>query len=207
MKKIKFALMFILLLCTLQQIWAQDKKISFDFQNEPMPSALRKIAQTYNQKISFSHEDISLYKANASVHAKDVQDALRQTLVGTPLLFKEKGEFITVFLDPTSTEAIKRKNLCVITGSVHDELGDPLPGATVTITHESQQWGGSTDIDGNFTVYAPRPIIEKEKCFIQASFIGFKKERFGYKSPKAEHQVSAANFIQRNQRSGNHRIR
>ena len=106
MKKIKFALMFILLLCTLQQIWAQDKKISFDFQNEPMPSALRKIAQTYNQKISFSHEDISLYKANASVHAKDVQDALRQTLVGTPLLFKEKGEFITVFLDPTSTEAI-----------------------------------------------------------------------------------------------------
>ncbi len=85
--------MFILLLCTLQQIWAQDKKISFDFQNEPMPSALRKIAQTYNQKISFSHEDISLYKANASVHAKDVQDALRQTLVGTPLLFKGRFSY------------------------------------------------------------------------------------------------------------------
>ena len=137
MKKMKFALMFMLLLCTLQQIWAQDKKISFDFQNEPMPSALKKIAQTYNQKISFSHEDISPYKANASVRAKDVQDALRQTLEGTPLLFKERGEFITIFLDPTSTEARKRKNLCAITGSVHDELDDPLPGATVTVTHES----------------------------------------------------------------------
>lgn len=184
MKKMKLGLLFMLLLCTLQQVWAQQKEVSFDFQNEPMPSALRKIAQTYNQKISFSHEDISLYKANASVRAKNVREALRQTLEGTPLLFKERGEFITVFLDPTSADGIKRKNLCAITGNVRDELDDPLPGATVTVTHDSQQWGASTDLDGNFTVYVPRPIVEKEKCFIQASFIGYKKERLSLNPQK-----------------------
>ena len=44
MEKVKIGLVLVLLLC-IQYSFAQEKRISLDFRNESMPSALKKIAQ------------------------------------------------------------------------------------------------------------------------------------------------------------------
>ncbi|WP_290121363.1 carboxypeptidase-like regulatory domain-containing protein, partial [uncultured Duncaniella sp.] len=47
----------------------------------------------------------------------------------------------------TSMEKIEKKT---ISGTIFDEDGDPLPGATVLV--EDSKEGTSTDVDGNFTL-------------------------------------------------------
>ncbi len=188
MKKMKFGLVLLLYLCTALQILAQEKRISLDVHDEPMLSVLKEVAQTGNQKISFSHEDIAPYKVTVTIRNKTIHEVLLQILQGTPLLFRERGEFITVYLDPKSPEAIKKKNYCTITGIVQDNTGEPLPGATVAITYDFKHWGSSTDINGNFTIHVPNAAMHSGKAVIKASFIGFTqmksqvgKERTNYK--------------------------
>ena len=52
-----------------------------------------------------------------------------------------------------------------ITGNVTDDLGVPLPGATILETGTSN--GTTTDFDGNFT------ITVQENASISASFVGY----------------------------------
>ena len=119
MEKVKIGLVLVLLLC-IQYSFAQEKRISLDFRNESMPSALKKIAQAGDQKISFSYEDVVPYKVNTNVQNKTVIETLQQILAGTPLLYKERGQFITVYLDPQSSVARAKRNQCFVYGRVLD---------------------------------------------------------------------------------------
>lgn len=168
MGKVKIGLVLTFLLL-FQYSFAQEKRISLEFQNEPMPSVLKKIAHAADQKISFSHEDVIAYRVNAVVKNKTVIDALKQVLLGTPLLHKEKGQFITVYLDPQSQEAHAKKNLCLVIGRVLDGSKNPLPGATVRVKDTPN--GAASDENGEFSLVIP---CEKVLYTLQASYIGMK---------------------------------
>jgi TonB-dependent SusC/RagA subfamily outer membrane receptor len=60
-------------------------------------------------------------------------------------------------------------DLIAITGTVLDENGEPMPGATVTI--EGSTSGTVTDVDGNFS------IDVDEGAVLVVSFIGYKTKR------------------------------
>ena len=64
-------------------------------------------------------------------------------------------------------QAIEKKTLV---GTVFDENGDPLPGATVRI--EDTDMGVITDMDGNFSI-----LVEKEHPVLVVSYVGMKTNR------------------------------
>jgi uncharacterized membrane protein len=55
-----------------------------------------------------------------------------------------------------------------VSGTVYDETGEPLPGATVVVKGTS--FGVATDFDGNFTINA-----EASQTLV-ASYIGYKSQ-------------------------------
>jgi Outer membrane receptor proteins, mostly Fe transport len=134
-----------------------------------MPSALKKIAQAGDQKISFSYEDVVPYKVNTNVQNKTVIETLQQILAGTPLLYKERGQFITVYLDPQSSVARAKRNQCFVCGRVLDGGRNPLPGATVRIKDTSR--GVVTDENGEFHMLVK---CDNSQYVLQASYIGMK---------------------------------
>lgn len=67
----------------------------------------------------------------------------------------------------SSIEKIEKKT---ITGSVLDEEGEPLAGATVML--EGSKTGTSTDVDGNFTL-----LVDTEKPVLVISYVGMKTVR------------------------------
>ena len=70
----------------------------------------------------------------------------------------------------TAAAQEKRK----ITGTVTDEKGEPLMGATIKIPNA--QGGSVTDLDGNFEINVPEDT--KQLTF---SYIGFKTQTFTVK--------------------------
>ena len=58
-----------------------------------------------------------------------------------------------------------------LSGTVLDENGEPLPGATVMI--EGTQDGTSTDMDGNFTL-----LCHKPNATLVFSYVGMKTKQF-----------------------------
>jgi len=72
--------------------------------------------------------------------------------------------FLTVFL----VSGLSAQDV-VITGSITDATsGDPLPGANVVV--ENTNYGGATDIDGNYSFSVPATGQEAE---VTARFIGY----------------------------------
>ncbi|WP_289287676.1 SusC/RagA family TonB-linked outer membrane protein [uncultured Duncaniella sp.] len=67
----------------------------------------------------------------------------------------------------TSMEKIEKKT---ISGTIFDEDGDPLPGATVLV--EDSKEGTSTDVDGNFTL-----MSGKKNPTLVISYVGMKTAR------------------------------
>ena len=61
-----------------------------------------------------------------------------------------------------------QKTTQTVTGSVVDENGEPIMGATVMVQGSSV--GTSTDIDGKFSIQVP------EKGKLSVSFIGYAKQ-------------------------------
>lgn len=177
MEKVKFGLVLILMLSLFQNLQAQEKRISINFRNEPMSTALQKVATQGNLRINFNHEDVTSYKVNASISNKTVTEILNMILKGTPLLYQVQGQFITVFLNPKSPAAKARKKNFSVEGTVYDDGGSILPGASVIVTYSTQSWGGTTDLNGAFVINIPVEIAEKEGVFVQVSFVGFKKEK------------------------------
>ena len=96
----------------------------------------------------------------------DVETVLEEISRKTNLVFKQINNTITV---AKKTEATKSNappaDLKVITGTIVDESGSPIPGATVLV--EGTGIGTATDLDGNFSIDAPAGAI------LVVSFIGY----------------------------------
>ena len=108
-----------------------------------------------NEKISVVLDQIFNGKINYEVIDKRV-------LLKKKMIISSKKEEIT-----DEEEIVQR----VITGSVKDSDGVPLPGATVV--EEGTNNGTSTDFDGNFSI-----TLENEDSKLSISFIGYKTESY-----------------------------
>lgn len=92
----------------------------------------------------------------------------------------------------TLTESMDKIQKKTITGTVLDEEGEPLPGATVTIEGTSDIT--ASDIDGNFTI-----LCHSKKPRLVITYVGMKpvtldleKEKTGYVRVRME---AAPNMI------------
>ena len=77
-----------------------------------------------------------------------------------------KALFLLCLLLLLSTAAHAQRT---ITGTVHDQRGEPVPFATVAVTGSTT--GATTDFDGRFSL-----VVSADATSIQVSFVGFRRQ-------------------------------
>ncbi|WP_234364318.1 SusC/RagA family TonB-linked outer membrane protein [Lunatibacter salilacus] len=118
-------------------------------------------------QFSFDQKDIDK-RSLIFLEKKDgtVEEFLSDVSKQTSLRFRQLNNSIDAIKLSENIEDLPAIVDINIRGTVKDENGDPLPGATVTIDGTSR--GTVTDIDGNYTLEVPDDAV------LVISFIGYK---------------------------------
>lgn len=167
-KMIKLTLVFTLLLYSSGML-AQEVNKRFDlvFKNESMADVLKKIEKVSGVRILFAYEDVRPYHVTATLRQVTAEDAVKKVFEKTYLTYtvKENGKYISVVSNKTAMSEDG-----YVTGSVVDENGELLMGATITIESPTRhKTYTTTDLNGTFSCKA------KEGSTIIASFVGYEK--------------------------------
>ena len=178
--KIKSRLSFLIFLVFIFSAYANpfsfsQTRISIDVENEKIVKVLDEIeAETdfkfiYQLNIYDFDKKVSIKVENELI--KNVLDNIFQNEIDYNildkkilLLKKEKvvQEDVSIKVEP---EIIQR----VISGTIKDDQGNPLPGATIIIV--GTQNGAVTDFDGNFSL-----DIENDSANLEVSYVGYQKQ-------------------------------
>ena len=172
MSREKLTTLLLLLVMNVLPMLAQDKgNITLSFSNESLPTALRQLEKASNYKIMFTYEDVESYKVSGQVKNAWFEQALQMIISGKPLDYSVEGNLVTITKKRGNQTNDRNRD---ITGMVVDELGEPLPGATVT----NVKSGGSretfavvTDVNGHFKL-----TISNDVKQLEVSYIGFERK-------------------------------
>lgn len=159
MREVKSVFMLVVLVLWMAlPLEAQNTKggITLSLDNQPLASALRMVQQKSDYKVSFVVEDVKSY--TTTVHLKNVSavSAVKQILQSKPFTYMVNGKFITVkkvAQSKQSSQKGKAGDIRELSGSITDEDGEPMIGATVSVP--GTPYGTVTDTDGNFFFYVP----------------------------------------------------
>ena len=160
-----------------------EKKITMEFDNERLPSVLKRLEKISGYKILFMYDDVKKFTVTGSVKDKSVKQTLDIVIAGKPLEYHIEGLFITI----TLKEPSKQAQLFDVHGIVlSQEDGEPLMGVTVLM--KGSKNGVLTDIDGKF-------FIEKapSNSILQFSYIGMASQEV---SPLPNMKVMLSSDIQ-----------
>ena len=141
--------------------------ITMKFSNEALSSALQRLEKASGNKIMFTYEDVQQYRVDGQVTNASFDEAMQYLLKNKPLDYKKDGKLVTVTLQRNPRQTGNRD----ITGIVTDDLGEPLPGATVTNVQqkgERETFIAITDMNGHFKLTLSRDVRQ-----VEVSYIGF----------------------------------
>ncbi len=162
-------LSFVLLIIATQvSAKGYSQAITLSGQNAPITKVFRQIEKEsgylfwYENRLLKNTNKVSIDIKNASL--KEALDEcfknqpLTYTIVGKTIVIKERNR--------TVADGLRQNMLTVhITGSVSDDKGSPIPGASIRI--QGTTTGAVTDAGGNFSLDAP------ENSTLQVTFLGF----------------------------------
>src|SRR5574344_81188 len=172
----KFWILFFLAFSTLQ-LWTdtvvaqKNKEIVLELKNERLPSVFKKLEKVTNYKIMFVTEDVKKFSVTGKIHAKDIDEAMRQILADKPLEYSIDRQFITVTLKTTIRRiesASATSSSFKVHGKVVDENGSPMPGVNISI--HGTKTGTTTNVEGRYT------LSTKSDDVLSFTFIGYKTE-------------------------------
>ena len=171
MRQRKHLLLALVLFLVALPLAAQTGTVTLSFDDEPLPSAFKKLEKASDYKISFAYADVEKYRVSGQVKNKPFEAALQFLLGGKPLSYEIKGKFVDIKAGKPSPT---RKNRD-ISGIVRDEFGEPLPGATVTSTggNGSREISAVvTDMNGHFKL-----TVAGDARQLEVSYVGFETKK------------------------------
>lgn len=143
-----------------------DTKISIDFEDMPLPTALKKLEQASGYRILFTYSDVENYQVTTSLHDTNITQAVEKVLEGKPLSYQQKGEkYIVIFQKETQRKPVS------IRGTVIDENNNPMPYCNVLLFSSDSTFvnGCVTQSDGSFLMVGEEGI----PYLLKASYIGY----------------------------------
>ena len=178
MKEVRNVFMLVILgLWMALPVGAQNAKggITMSLVNESLASALRKVQQKSDYKVSFVVEDVKPYSTTVHLKNASAPAAVKQILQGKPFACSVSGKFITVkkvYQPKTSAAATTSKgdDIRHLSGTITDEDGEPMIGASVTVP--GSPYGTVTDVDGHFEFYIPKDCHE-----VTVSYVGMNDQK------------------------------
>ena len=165
-----------------------EVKISVDFKGAHILEALDEIERKSSFTFAYNKEvralDTHLTQAYQS---KTVAQVLKGISKETGVSFHQVNSTITAMVAPERIEKPKANSQKpkadmqnrIISGKVTDDKGEPLAGVTVRI--DGTTIGTIADVDGNYRLTIPAPIIESaqsdgEEVILKFSFVGYSVE-------------------------------
>ncbi|MDR2130171.1 MAG: SusC/RagA family TonB-linked outer membrane protein [Odoribacteraceae bacterium] len=141
----------------------QTNRFSLNLRRESVLNALREINRISGNTVVFKREEVERVSALVTVNLTNVTvlEAVRACIENTDLSCEVyEGNVVVV---PGRRERNK-----IITGSVVDARGEPLPGASIRVKSDVVQLGASTDADGRFRLGLP---VNQNTLIV--SFVGY----------------------------------
>ena len=141
-------------------------KISIDFKETPLPTALKRLEQASGYRILFTYSDVENYQVTTSLYDTNITQAVEKVLEGKPLSYQQKGkEYIIIFQKETRRKPIS------IRGTVINEKNNPMPYCNVLLLSSDSTFvnGCVTQSDGSFLMVGE----EGTPYLLKASYIGY----------------------------------
>lgn len=162
MKEVRCVFMFaVLTLWMALPVGAQNAKrgITMSLVNESLASALRKVQQKSDYKVSFVIEDVKPYTTTVHLKNASASTAVKQILQGKPFTYSVSGKFITVkkVLQHKTAATDNGAAIRPLSGTITDEDGEPMIGASVVVL--GSPYGTVTNTDGIFEFYIPKDVM------------------------------------------------
>lgn len=177
MKEVRCVFMFaVLTLWMALPVGAQNAKrgITMSLVNESLASALRKVQQESDYKVSFVIEDVKSYTTTVHLKNASASTAVKQILQGKPFTYSVSGKFITVkkVLQHKTAAGATDNGAAIrpLSGTITDEDGEPMIGASVVVP--GSPFGTVTNTDGNFEFYIPKGCHE-----VTVSYVGMNDQK------------------------------
>ena len=149
MKKIQT--MAFLAFFLLQSLVATAQDITLKLNNVSQREVIEEIQKSYGYSFSIrtSAVDVSR-KISISVKNADIKDVLDKVFAGDNVTCKIDGKIISVTEKVLPKQENAKPSTFTVVGTVNDNLGEPVAGASVVI--KGTNTGTLTDIDGNFSM-------------------------------------------------------
>jgi len=143
-----------------------DQRINLTFQNEALPTVLKKLEQASSYRILFTYDDVQSYQVTATLHDSTIFHAIEKVLEGKPLTYTQKDNQYIIIL---STK-VKQKPLA-IRGTVMNEKNEPMPFCNVLLLAPDSTFvnGCVTKEDGSFAMAG----VEGTPYLLKTSYIGY----------------------------------
>jgi len=143
-----------------------DQRINLAFQNEALPTVLKKLEQASSYRILFTYDDVQSYQVTATLHDSTIFQAIEKVLEGKPLTYTQKDNQYIIIL---STK-VKQKPLA-IRGTVMNEKNEPMPFCNVLLLAPDSTFvnGCVTKEDGSFAMAG----VEGTPYLLKTSYIGY----------------------------------
>jgi hypothetical protein len=167
MKNQKKAIFMVLVMfCLHTTLFSQNINITKDYIT--VKNAMELLKKEYGYSFVFESADVNTQKIiSIDIRNLSIDDAIIQVLQGQEVSYEIKRKNIIIkklkARDPVSPMSGKTQR--IITGTVLDELGEPVIGANVVEKETTN--GITTDIDGEFSLNVG------ENAVLQISYIGY----------------------------------
>lgn len=148
----KLSILLIVSLASIQ-LFAQtgSEKVTLSFKDIPLKEALKQIEEVSGYMFSYDVTVINLdQKVSMSVRNEELRLALRRMFASTDVDFRFQKKQIVLTLK--EMQSVKKGASRKIAGTVRDEHGEPVIGATVMVKGTVN--GVLTDFDGKFNIQA-----------------------------------------------------
>lgn len=160
--------------------YSQNAKITLQLKDVTIEKVLQEIEVQTEFKVLYNHNDYD-YTTLVSVNAKNtlVTKVLDLIFSNTKIKYKTVEKQIVLLQENTkkvvASPQAKKQQLKIITGTVTDSEGEPLPGASIVEKGTSN--GTVTDFDGNFSMKRT-----KENIVLLVSYVGYKTKEVALSS-------------------------
>lgn len=167
--------LLIVLVAACSGAFAQKEAISFDAKNMPVRELLNLIEKKSQYTFAFADSDIPLdRRVTIKAVNRPISSILREVLPGTSVRVHDRKILLSRAdknensrQNSNSSDSKKRPDaVWSLSGSVVDEKGEPLIGATVM--QKGTTNGASTDAEGNFTIR-----MSDRNSTVVASYVGY----------------------------------
>ncbi|MFA7181259.1 MAG: carboxypeptidase-like regulatory domain-containing protein, partial [Bacteroidales bacterium] len=165
MKKTTLFLVIVLFVTT--NLYSQNQRVTLNMKDVTLEQIVKEIGRQAKLNLLYENSKVNLSaKKTVDVKNETVSSLLNNLFKESGIKYEIKSGQLILIPVPGKAQNSSAKQLTtrVVKGTVTDENGDPLPGATIFAKGTSK--GTNSNLDGNFTIQISSNINKLTVSFI-----------------------------------------